>query len=115
MPNTYLYTGPGTRYTVGDPTSKTLLDITRTNVDHVQEAVASILDSTNPENGLTATQADPLVLTAGSGVFLALWLVGTSPTDFGARMAMATTAAAVRALALANTGVDLGVGGTTTI
>ena len=52
MANTYTYTGPGTRWTVGNPTAKDLLDIARVNVDHLHEALNVIMDTDNPELGL---------------------------------------------------------------
>ena len=44
MAQDYTYTGPGTRYTVGNPTSKTYLDITRENVDYVYDVLVELFD-----------------------------------------------------------------------
>jgi len=53
MANTYTYTGPGTRWTVGNPTAKDLLDLARVNTDHLHEALNAIMDTDNPELGLS--------------------------------------------------------------
>jgi hypothetical protein len=56
MANTYAYTTPGTRWVVGDPTSKTKLDISRINNDHLHEALNTIMSS-SAAAGLLAVAA----------------------------------------------------------
>jgi hypothetical protein len=45
MANTYTYSGPGTRWAEGDPTSEDKLNIARINLDHVYEALNTIMDT----------------------------------------------------------------------
>ena len=48
MANTYTYSGPGTRWAEGDPTSEDKLNIARINADHVHEALNAIMDTDTP-------------------------------------------------------------------
>jgi hypothetical protein len=52
MANTYTYSGPGTRWAEGDPTSEDKLNIARINLDHVYEALNTIMD-TDAADGVT--------------------------------------------------------------
>ena len=65
MGNTYTYSGPGTRWVVGDATEKGKLDISRINGDHLHEALNYLMDTDNPENGLLSTVEAPLVAPGG--------------------------------------------------
>lgn len=58
--NTYPYTGPGTRWVVGEPTEKGKLDIARINADHLHEALNIFLDTDVPDEGLYLSIATPM-------------------------------------------------------
>lgn len=51
MANTYTYSGRGTRWAEGDPTSEDKLNIARINVDHLHEALNDLID-TDAANGV---------------------------------------------------------------
>ena len=53
MPNTYTYTGPGTRWAEEDPTAEDYLNVARANADHLHEALSTIMD-TDDADGLLA-------------------------------------------------------------
>jgi len=62
MANTYTYSGPGTRWAEGDPTSEDKLNIARINVDHVHEALNLLMDT----DAATATLLNGVIATTQS-------------------------------------------------
>ena len=77
MANTYTYTGPGTRWAVGNPTAEDLLNISRINADHLHEALNTIM-STSTANGALSLPAD-VTIANGFG----LTIGGTSQLNIG--------------------------------
>ena len=51
MPNTYTYTGPGTRWAAEDATAEDFLNVSRINCDHLHEALNEVIDTTDPTVG----------------------------------------------------------------
>jgi len=45
MANSYVYSGPGTRWVVEDATAENTMNIARVNADHLHEALNTIMDS----------------------------------------------------------------------
>ena len=52
MANTYTYSGPGTRWAVGNPTAVDLMNVARVNCDHLHEAVNTITNSANADGSV---------------------------------------------------------------
>ena len=51
MSNTYTFHGPGTRWIVGDATAYDYMNVSRENMDHIHEALNTIMD-TDAADGL---------------------------------------------------------------
>jgi hypothetical protein len=66
MANTYTYSGPGTRWAEGDPTSEDKLNIARINLDHVYEALNTIMDTDAADGVVTGTVSGAVTLTGST-------------------------------------------------
>ena len=99
MANTYTYTGPGTRWTEGNPTAEDLMNIARINADHLHEALNTIMTTDDADGALSlpadATIADGFGLTIGAtsqsnagGVTPEFQVLGTGGADSQALLAM---------------------------
>ncbi len=78
--NTHDYTGPGSRWQVGDPTDKPRLDISRVNADYLHYALAQLMvDLDNPDKGLLCSIASPLHVEVAAGTVwsLGFWQAGS--------------------------------------
>ena len=80
MANTYTYTGPGTRWAEGDPTSEDKLNIARINVDHIYEALNLLQDT----SAATATLKDGVVATTQSAADNSTKIATTAYVDAAA-------------------------------
>lgn len=68
MANTYTYTGPGARWTAEDATAEDYLNVSRVNVDHVHEALNTIMDSDAADGIITGLLTGVLELDFATGL-----------------------------------------------
>jgi len=80
MANTYTYSGPGTRWAEGDPTSEDKLNIARINVDHVHEALNALMDT----DAATAALLDGVTATTQSAADNSTKIATTAYVDAAA-------------------------------
>lgn len=88
MANTYTYSGPGTRWAEGDPTSEDKLNIARINVDHVYEALNLLQDTA----AATATLKDGVVATTQSAADNSTKIATTAYADAAGGVQLANDA-----------------------
>jgi len=79
MANTYLYSGPGTRWAEGNPTAVDLMNIARVNCDHLHEALNLITNSANADG--TINNGSDTITTTGAVATGALTATGAIKTD----------------------------------
>lgn len=62
MINTYPYIGPGTRWSVEDATAVDFMNLSRQNVDHVYEALNTIMDTDAADGVITGAVTGTLAM-----------------------------------------------------
>ena len=104
MANTYTYSGPGTRWAEGDPTSEDKLNIARINVYHVHEALNALMDT----DAATAALLDGVTATTQSAADNSTKIATTAYVDAAAVSSFgngSTGSPSIYATADTNTGV----------